>query len=273
MKLTIKTTLYIYFCFSLVFAQKAGENYKAFNRLINETKIQDHYSISEIREIFESPLLKQEPMILQRFNKKPEKIKTYKEYKRIFFTEDRLEEGVVFYFQNKDLLNKIMLEFNVDPLILVSIVGIETNYGKRYAEYTVFNSLYTQIVNLPKRSTWATKELYHLLLYTKEQNISPFLLEGSYAGAFGYGQFIPSSFNKLSIDYNGDNKKDPYNWEDVLGSIAYYLTENGYPENNHNFTFRSPIWRSIRTYNRSDKYANTVIDFRNEISKRIFLSY
>ena len=269
----IKTTLYIYFCFSLVIAQEAGENYRAFNRLINETKIQDHYSISEIREIFESPLLKQEPTILQRFNKKPEKIKTYKEYKRIFFTEDRLDEGVVFYFQNKDLLNKIMLEFNVDPLILVSIVGIETNYGKRYAEYTVFNSLYTQIVSLPKRSTWATKELYHLLLYTKEQNISPFLLEGSYAGAFGYGQFIPSSFNKLSIDYNGDNKKDPYNWEDVLGSIAYYLTENGYPENNHNFTFRSPIWRSIRTYNRSDKYANTVIDFRNEISKRIFLSY
>ena len=212
-------------------------------------------------------------MILQRFNKKPEKIKTYKEYKRIFFTEDRLDEGVVFYFQNKDLLNKIMLEFDIDPLILVSIVGIETNYGKRYAEYTVFNSLYTQIVSLPKRSSWATKELYHLLLYTKEQNISPFQLEGSYAGAFGYGQFIPSSFNKLSIDYSGDNKKDPYNWEDVLGSIAYYLTENGYPENNHNFTFRSPIWRSIRTYNRSDKYANTVIDFRNEISKRIFLSY
>ena len=86
-------------------------------------------------------------------------------------------------------------------------------------------------------------------------------------------RFIPSSFNKLSIDYSGDGKKDPYNWEDVLGSIAYYLTENGYPEDNHNFSFRSQIWRSIRTYNRSDKYANTVIDFRNELSRRIFLSY
>ena len=212
-------------------------------------------------------------MILQRFNKKPEKIKTYKQYKAIFFTEERLNGGVDFYFKNKDLLNKIMLEFDIDPLILVSIVGIETNYGKRYAEYTVFNSLYTQIVNLPKRATWATKELYHLLLYSKEQNINPFQLEGSYAGAFGYGQFIPSSFNKLSIDYSGDGKKDPYNWEDVLGSIAYYLTENGYPEDNHNFSFRSQVWRSIRTYNRSDKYANTVIDFRNELSRRIFLSY
>ena len=98
-------------------------------------------------------------------------------------------------------------------------------------------------------------------------------LYGSYSGAFGYGQFIPSSFNKLSIDYNKDGIKNPYGWEDVLGSIAFYLTENGYPNNNNNFSFRSPIWRSIRTYNRSDKYANTVIEFRNNLSRRIFLSY
>ena len=81
MKLTIKTTLYIYFCFSLVVGQVPGENYKVFNKLISETKIQDYYSINEIREIFESPLLIQEPMVLERFNKKPEKIKTYKQYK------------------------------------------------------------------------------------------------------------------------------------------------------------------------------------------------
>jgi len=273
MKLNIKTTLYLYFCFSALFCQEKGTNYKVFNKLINETKIEEHYSVNEIRTIFENPALKEEPEVLQRFNKKPEKIKTYKQYKAIFFTEDRLNGGVDFYFQHKNLLNKIMLEFDIDPLILVSIVGIETSYGKKYGEYSVFNSLYTQTANLPKRSTWATKELYELLLYSKEQNTSPFSLYGSYAGAFGYGQFIPSSFNKLSIDYDKNGEKNPYGWEDVLGSIAFYLTENGYPENNHNFSFRSPVWRSIRTYNRSDKYANTVIDFRNELSRRVFLSY
>jgi membrane-bound lytic murein transglycosylase B len=272
-KLTIKITLYIYFCFSIAVGQAPGENYKVFNRLLNETRIEDYYSVNEIRTIFENPRLKEEPAVLKRFSKKPEKIKTYKQYREIFVTEERLGGGVDFYFKNKEMLNKIMLEFDIDPLILVTIVGIETNYGKKYAEYSVFNSLYTQIVNLPKRSSWATKELFHLLLYTKDQNISPFQLEGSYAGAFGYGQFIPSSFNKLSIDYNKDGKKDPYDWEDVLGSIAYYLTQNGYPKNDYNFSFRSPIWRSIRTYNRSDKYANTIIDFRNELSKKVFLSY
>jgi membrane-bound lytic murein transglycosylase B len=273
MKLIIKTTLYIYFCFSALIGQTGGDNYKAFNRLINETKIEDHYSINEIRTIFENPSLKQEPEVLERFSRKPEKIKTYKQYRKIFVTEDRLNGGVNFYFQNKELLNKIMLEFAIDPLILVAIVGVETNYGKKHAEYSVFNSLYTQATHLPKRSSWAIKELFELLLYSKEQNINPFELQGSYAGAFGYGQFIPSSFNRLSIDYNQDGTKDPYSWEDVLGSIAYYLTENGYPKNNYNFSFRSSAWRSIRTYNRSDKYANTIIDFRNELSKKVFLSY
>ena len=74
-----------------------------------------------------------------------------------------------------------------------------------------------------------------LNLLFRKQCKDPFELEGSYAGAFGYGQFIPSSFNKLSVDYNGDGKKDPYDWEDVLGSIAFYLTENGYPKNDFNF--------------------------------------
>ena len=65
--------------------------------------------------------------------------------------------------------------------------------------------------------------------------------------------------------------KDPYSWEDVLGSIAFYLTENGYPKNNYNFSYKSKAWRGIRTYNRSDKYANIIIDLRNEIAKNNFL--
>ena len=95
---------------------------------------------------------------------------------------------------------------------------------------------------------------------------------GTCVFSFGFGQFIPSSFNSLSIDYNNDGKKDPFNWEDVIGSVAFYLVENGYPKNDYNFTYKSKAWRAIRTYNRSDKYANIIIDLRNEIAKNIFLS-
>ena len=80
-------------------------------------------------------------------------------------------------------------------------------------------------------------------------------------------------FSPLSIDYNQNGKKEPYDWEDVLGSIAHYLKENRYPDDYNNFSFRSKSWQAIRTYNRSDHYANTVIELRNEIAKQVFLSF
>ena len=211
--------------------------------------------------------------VIKRFKEKPEKIKTYEQYKKIFVNKERIEGGAKFFEKNKKLLSEISKEFSIDPIVLVAIVGVETNYGSKTSGFTVINSLYTQAAKMPKRSTWAAKEIAELLSFCYQNNIDPYSIEGSYAGAFGYGQFIPSSFNRLSIDYNKDGEKDPYDWEDVLGSVAYYLVENGYPKNSFNFSYKSGIWHAIRTYNRSDKYANAIIDLRNEISREIFLSH
>ena len=271
MKRTIKTMI-IVFCFFVPLLGQGGENYKAFNRLLRQTDIENFYTVNELRSLFEDPLLVESQEVLDRFKRKPEKNKTYKEYKNIFLTEERVEKGVSFYLENKELFKKIMKDFGIDPLIIVAIIGVETNYGTRFAEHSVFVSLYTQATSLPQRRLWATKEMFELLVYCKEEGIDPFSVEGSYAGAFGFGQFIPSSFNKLSIDYNQNGKKEPYGWEDVLGSVAHYLKENGYPESYYNFSFRSKAWHAIRTYNRSDHYANTVIEFRNELARQVFLS-
>ena len=240
-------------------------------KIVSYTKDQKNPPTEYILNTLEDKRLQVEAGVLERFKNKPEKIKTYEQYKKIFFNEQRIIGGVNFYKKNKTLIAKVAREFEIDPIILVAIVGVETNYGSKTAEFLVINSLYTQAIEMPKRSSWATKEIAELLVFCSENDIDPFSLEGSYAGAFGYGQFIPSSFNKLSIDYNDDGKKDPYSWEDVIGSIAFYLTENGYPKNDYNFTHKSKAWRSIRTYNRSDKYANIIIDLRNEIAKNIFL--
>ena len=240
-------------------------------KIVSYTKDQKNPTTEYILNALEDKRLQVETGVLERFKNKPEKIKTYEQYKKIFFNEQRIIGGVNFYKKNKTLIAKVAREFEIDPIILVAIVGVETNYGSKTAEFLVINSLYTQAIEMPKRSSWATKEIAELLVFCSENDIDPFSLEGSYAGAFGYGQFIPSSFNKLSIDYNDDGKKDPYSWEDVIGSIAFYLTENGYPKNDYNFTHKSKAWISIRTYNRSDKYANIIIDLRNEIAKNIFL--
>ncbi len=271
MKETIKTMI-IVFSFLVPLFGQGGENYKAFNRLIRQTDIENFYTINELRALFEDPLLQESKIILDRFKRKPEKNKTYQEYRNIFLKEERIKKGVAFFFEHTETLKKITNDFEIDPLIIVAIIGIETNYGTRFAEHSVFVSLYTQASKLPERRSWATKEMFEFLVYCKKEEIDPFSVEGSYAGAFGFGQFVPSSFNKLSIDYNQNGKKEPYGWEDVLGSVAYYLTENGYPPKYHNFSFRSKAWHAIRTYNRSDHYANTVIEFRNELAKQVFLS-
>ena len=269
MKINLIVKLSIIFCTSMLFG---ADKEKIVKKVVSLTKDQKKPTTEYILKTFEDKRLKIDNSVLERFKNKPEKIKTYEQYKKIFFNDQRIGDGVRFYKKNKELIAEVATEFEIDPIVLVAIVGVETNYGSKTSEFSVLNSLYTQAMKMPKRSSWATKEIAELLIFCSNNNVDPFSLEGSYAGAFGYGQFIPSSFNKLSIDYNGDGKKDPFSWDDVLGSVAFYLTENGYPKNDFNFTYKSKAWRSIRTYNRSDKYANIIIDLRNEIAKNIFLS-
>ena len=268
MKINLITKLSIIFYVTTLLG---ADKEQITKKVIAYTKDQKTPPTEYILNTFEDKRLQIDADVLERFKNKPEKIKTYDQYKKIFFNEQRIGDGVNFYKKNKTLIAKVAREFEIDPIVLVAIIGVETNYGSKTAEFSVINSLYTQAMKMPKRSGWATKEIAELLIFCSENDVDPFSLGGSYAGAFGFGQFIPSSFNKLSIDYNNDGKKDPFDWEDVIGSIAFYLTENGYPKNDFNFTHKSKAWKAIRTYNRSDKYANIIIDLRNEIAKNIFL--
>ena len=164
-----------------MFAQETGKNYAVFNSLIRHTDIENFYTINELRRVFENPEVQELEEVLSRFKRKPEKTKNYKEYRAIFLNEKRVNDGVQFFFENKDLFKKIIQDFKIDPLIIVAIVGVETNYGEIHAEYSVFNSLYTQALNLPQRKVWATKELFELLVYCKEAGEDPFEVRGSYA--------------------------------------------------------------------------------------------
>ena len=160
---------------------------------------------------------------------------------------------------------------NIDPLLILSIIGVETNYGTQRGNYNVFNALYTQIKIMPgKRSRWAKKELISFLKYCYNDNISPHSIKGSYAGAFGYGQFIPTSFANYSVDGNKNGKREPYAWGDVFSSIANYLIKNGYPTSD----IKDPkeVYDSIFSYNHSDNYVRVVLELRNEIEKELSLN-
>ena len=206
MKQTIKTMIIIFCFFFPLFAQ-GGENYKAFNRLIKQTDIESFYTINELRMLFEDPLLQESEEVLERFKRKPEKNKTYKEYKNIFLQEKRIKKGLDFYGEHKNTLKKIMKDFQIDPLIIVAIIGIETNYGTRFAEHSVFVSLYTQASKIPQRRTWATKEMFELLVYCKEEGIdhvAPLVLQAiPFTGIFGsgFGNLLSGVCNSVSDLY------------------------------------------------------------------------
>ena len=222
---------------------------------------------SYIDEIFNNPSIEKHLEIPERFAKPYEK-KSWEQYKKLFIKESRIVAGVKFYSENKDLVFQVSKKYDVDPFIILSIAGIESNYGRHYKGFTVFNSLYTQIHEMPKRAKWASNELASYLEYCYKDNVDPQSIEGSYAGAFGFGQFIPSSFNRYSVDFDDDGVRRPHDWPDVLGSIANYLVKNGYNPGSKNYAEGGDIWKSVWAYNHSDNYVMAVLGLAEKIRER-----
>tara|TARA_S200000501_G_scaffold136695_1_gene129239 strand:+ start:2938 stop:3918 length:981 start_codon:yes stop_codon:yes gene_type:complete len=223
--------------------------------------------VSFLNDVFKSSSIERHMEIPERFAKPYEK-KSWEQYKKLFIKESRIVAGVKFYSENKDLIMQVAEKYNVDPFIILSIAGIESNYGKHYKGFTVFNSLYTQIHEMPKRAKWASKELASYLEYCYKDNVNPQSIEGSYAGAFGFGQFIPSSFNRYSVDFDNDGVRRPHDWPDVLGSIANYLVENGYVPGSSDYSKGGDIWKSVWAYNHSDNYVMAVLGLTERIRER-----
>ncbi len=221
-----------------------------------------------VREAFAHSEIKIHPEIAERFARPYEK-KSWSDYRKIFVKESRIKAGDKFYKENMNLILKVSKKFGVDPFIIVTIAGIESNYGSHHSQFSVFNSLYTQIHEMPKRSKWASKQLAEFLKYCFEDQLDTQLIGGSYAGAFGYGQFIPSSFNSYAIDFNEDGVREPYGWPDVLGSIANYLRLNGYRLNSKNYEKGGDIWKSIYAYNHADNYVMAVLELTEKIRQRV----
>ena len=208
------------------------------------------------------------PKIIDSFNNPYEK-KSWDVYRKIFMTDKRLIGGIEFFKENRKLVMQVSDSMRVDPYLLVSLVGIESNYGRHHGQYTVFNALYTLIHQLPRKEKWASRELSEFIILCHGNKIDPHSISGSYAGAFGFGQFIPSSFNYYAIDFDGDSVRHHDEWSDVLGSIANYLLKNGYKPDNDDYSKGSRNWKSVFAYNRSNNYVGVVMELRQEIKNGI----
>lgn len=167
--------------------------------------------------------------ILEAIARPAEKTKTWGEYRDIFVTERRTNQGREFMQVHAATLARAEEEFGVPAEIISAIIGVETRYGRHKGGYRVLDSLATLGFDYPPRSKFFSKQLEEFLLLVKEQQFDPREIKGSYAGAMGYGQFIPSSYRHYAIDFDGDGVANIIdNPVDAIGSVANYFKTHGW---------------------------------------------
>jgi len=164
---------------------------------------------------------------------RPAEGKDWHEYRPIFLTEKRIDGGVAFWRENEALIKQASDRFGVDPEYIVSIIGVETFYGRITGRYRVLDALTTLSFYYPSeirdRSGFFSKELMNFLVLGQKEGLPLDEVEGSYAGAMGLGQFMPSSYLEYAVDMDGDGRRDLWNsLADVIGSVANYLHRHGW---------------------------------------------
>jgi membrane-bound lytic murein transglycosylase B len=162
-----------------------------------------------------------------------EKRKTWLQYRDIFLDEARISNGIKFWRANEEALEKAEKIYGVPEHIIVSIIGVETRYGKIQGRYRVLDTLATAAFHYPGGSKRRSKLFYdylvQYLILCREESFDPLSLTGSYAGAMGMVQFMPTPFRNVAVDFDGDGKKDIWeNASDAIGSVANYLNDRGW---------------------------------------------
>lgn len=167
---------------------------------------------------------KSEESILEAISRPAEKVKPWHEYRSIFLTSRRIRGGLEFWQDHASRLTRVTRNTGVPSEVLAAIIGVETFYGRRTGSYRVLDSLATLAFDYPPRSRFFRAELAELFLLAREERLDLASVRGSYAGAMGPPQFIPSSYRAYAVDGDGDGQRDLLgNWDDILASVANYF--------------------------------------------------
>lgn len=162
---------------------------------------------------------------------RPAEARPWHQYRPIFLTETRIAGGAEFWRANQALLEDISERFGVPVEIIVAIVGVETNYGMNTGSFRVIDALATLGFYFPRRADFFSSELGHFLRLAEEENLPLYEVRGSYAGAMGIGQFIPSSYRAYAVDFDDSGRRDLWrSLPDALGSVANYLARHRWRE-------------------------------------------
>jgi len=211
-------------------------------------------------------------------------------YRNKFLTEAHINNGVAFWRNNADAVTRASTTYGVDPEYIVAIIGVETYFGKNIGKTCIFDALTTLAFDTHRRDKFFTSELEHFLLMTREQGYEPRKPVGSWAGAMGLGQFMPSSYRRLAVDFDNNGRCDIWQPDDAIGSVAHYFSRSGWKLNNpvtkqtsgandpnvielstysgNEFWRTYPNFKVIKKYNNSNKYAMAVHQLAQAIKAR-----
>ena len=230
--------MYRIFCLLALFALPAGTVYGSAESETYAGSEELAAFVAEMAEKhdFDASLLAEElgqaayrQSIIDAISRPAEKRLQWDEYQDIFLNQRRIREGRAFLRDNAELLSELEKGFGVPPEIVAAVLGVETYYGQRMGSYRVMDALATLAFSYPPRSSFFRSELEQFLLLAREEERPLADFSGSYAGAMGYGQFIPSSYRAYAIDQDGDGRRDIWqNKEDATGSVANYLARHGW---------------------------------------------
>ncbi|MDO9105860.1 MAG: lytic murein transglycosylase B [Methylovulum sp.] len=194
-------------------------------QLFIKKMVDDHqFDESSLEEILATATVKDD--ILKKMQAPAEALPWYR-YRKIFMTEARIDGGVKFWQDNAKALADAQRRYGVPAEIIVAIIGVETRYGQHTGNHRVIDALYTLAFGYPPRSAFFQGELENYLLLCRDEQIDPLELKGSYAGAMGMPQFMPSSFRRYAADFDNDGRRDIWHdHADVIGSIANYFVKH-----------------------------------------------
>ena len=215
--------------------------------------VQKHgYEKSNLESIFQGAEYQEK--VVRIMNRQPEGTMTWERYREIMVNDSRISAGKEFIRSHKQDLNRAEKIYGVPAEIIASILGIETRYGRIKGNIRVIDSLSTLAFDYPRRSKFFKIQLEEFLLLSKEENFNPEEIEGSIAGAMGYGQFMPDSYRDYAVDFDNDGVRDILNNPvDAIGSVANFLNKKGKWKPNAPIAIRAKAVNEIKEIKSSFK--------------------
>lgn len=193
---------------------------------IDEMVDKHHFKRDELTLLFERATVK--PQIIEAISR-PSTIKPWLEYRAAFVNEKRIKSGLLFWHKYRKTLQRAEQKYGVPQQIIVALIGVETLYGENTGGFRTIDALTTLAFDYPRRADFFREELENYLLLAREQQFDVLDVRSSYAGALGIPQFMPSSYRKYAVDFNGNHRIDLLNEAgDAIGSVGNYLKSYGW---------------------------------------------